>query len=125
MQEENNLNKIEWQNDDVIAFSEQDIIKLSQLFDTMERSIKDSELGRTFRQKLDHKIRISKNSTIPISKSSNQWFEEGVDCKILRADNTKGWRKGKIRVKLNIEFELWEETEEADSPLDNFRNEES
>ena len=39
----------------------------------------------------------------------------------MRAYDAKGWRKGKIRIQLNIEFELWEETEESDSPLDNFR----
>lgn len=39
----------------------------------------------------------------------------------MRAYDAKGWRTGEIRVKLNIRFELWEETEE--SPLDNFRNE--
>ena len=120
---EEKYRKIEWEEDDVISFSEQTVIKLSEIFKSMEESIKDSTIGNTFRDKLDKKMRISKNSTIPQSSNSNQWLEDGVDCEIMRADDAKGWRTGKIRVKLNIEFELWEETEEADSPLDNFRNE--
>lgn len=122
---EDQYRKIEWEKDNVIAFSEQDVIKLSQLFKIMEDSIKDANIGSTFRNKLDAQIRLSKNSTITQSSNNNRLFENGIECKIMRAYDAKGWRKGKIRVKLNIESELWEETEEADSPLDNFRNEES
>lgn len=58
------------------------------------------------------------------------WFEQGIDCEILKPD-AKGWRKGKIRIKVSVEFcpeeveDLIEVTDSvdgtSDSSLDDIR----
>ena len=70
----------------------------------------------------DFQNAIDKGAQILRKFPNSKWFEDGVDCQIMRAHDAKGWRQGKIRVKLNIEIELWEDNEESQSPLDNFRD---
>lgn len=58
------------------------------------------------------------------------WFNQGIDCEILKPD-ARGWRKGKIRIKVTVEFcpEQPEELDEnpdsadgkSDSSLDDIR----
>lgn len=83
--------------------------------EALKDSIKYDEWGRSISNNLSSKLSLSSSKLIPGNNSErfSQWFEDGVECKILGAYDGKGWRKGKIRVKLNIEFELWEETEES------------
>jgi hypothetical protein len=48
---------------------------------------------------------------------------EGVDCEVMRLDQP-GWQKGEIRIK-QIELEFCpapEESDQAESPLDEFRS---
>jgi hypothetical protein len=50
------------------------------------------------------------------------WFEEGVDCKILKA-GSDGWKKGKLKINVTVEFIPDEpEIPEYQSPLDEIRN---
>lgn len=118
---EEQLKRLEWSNEDIIAFSELDLIKSSEMFKTVYESIDYLNWGHRLNQKLGSKLKISKDTTIPQGSETIFWFKDGVDCKILRLYDSQGWRNGKIRVKLNIELELWEEINESDSPLDNFR----
>lgn len=70
------------------------------------------------------------NSKGGIPGSWPDWFNQGVDCEILRPD-AKGWRKGKIRIRIAVEFcpdELEEVAEgvdllneQSESPLDDIR----
>lgn len=58
------------------------------------------------------------------------WFGKGVDCEILKPD-AKGWKKGKLRIRITVEFcpdEIEEKTEgvatqnsRVESPLDDIR----
>lgn len=52
-----------------------------------------------------------------------KWIEEGLDCEILKLGDSS-WKKGKVRVKMTIEF-LPDEPEisEYQSPLDEIRRE--
>ncbi|MEP0872249.1 hypothetical protein NDA01_20765 [Trichocoleus desertorum AS-A10] len=62
-----------------------------------------------------------------IPSDDKAWFEQGISCEILRPD-AKGWHKGKIRIRIAVEFcpdELEEAIEnvdllngKAESPLD-------
>ncbi|QDZ39435.1 hypothetical protein FRE64_05555 [Euhalothece natronophila Z-M001] len=124
---EEQYRKIEWQEDDVIGFYDDQVRKADSTLESLKESIQYNNWGQNLNDKFSHNLRLNNIKIIPGDSLNrfSQWFEEGVDCEIMRAYDTKGWRRGKIRVKLNIEFELWEETEEADSPLDNFRNGES
>lgn len=44
------------------------------------------------------------------------WFEQGIDCEVLKV-NSPRWQKGKIRMKITIEFE----PDETESLLDEYR----
>ena len=120
--------KIGWEEDDVISFSNKHLIKLSEMLETTKEAINYQNWGQNIRNKIGNRLNVNNNSNIPQGSTSNpnsKWFEDGVDCQIMRAHDAKGWRKGKIRVKLNIEIELWEDNEESQSPLDNFRENQS
>lgn len=61
---------------------------------------------------------------------SNTWFKQGVDCEVMKP-NAKGWKKGKVRIKILLEFcpdepEVEEIAQsngmvEPESPLDDLR----
>lgn len=67
-----------------------------------------------------------------IPGDSSTWFSQGVACEILSPKNN-GWRKGKVRIKVTLEFcpdepEIEEtdainktEINQAKSPLDDIR----
>ena len=115
--------KVGWGDDDVISFLDNQIRKTSFVLEKLKNSVKYSNWGRDLNNAFGSNLNVNSQHLIQGNNNDrfSQWFEEGIDCKIMRVNDTKGWRKGKIRVKLTIEFELWEETEESDSPLDNFR----
>ncbi len=60
----------------------------------------------------------------------NSWLDKGIDCKTLKF-GAKGWQKGKVRIRVSIEFcpdepEVEEtsatnEIEQPESPLDDLR----
>jgi hypothetical protein len=72
--------------------------------------------------------RLANRGGIPLDKVN--WFTQGVDCEILKT-NGKGWQKGKIRIKISLEFcpnqtdELPESSDavdgNSDSTLDDIR----
>lgn len=46
----------------------------------------------------------------------SNWFEQGIACEVLKV-NSLGWQKGKIRMKVTLEFQ----PDEIESPLDPIR----
>lgn len=48
----------------------------------------------------------------------SNWFEQGIDCEVLKIASPD-WQKGKLRIKITIEFE----PDEIESPLDPIRKE--
>ena len=73
---------------------------------------------------------LRQNHGIEILSSS--WYSEGRDCEILKL-GSKGWQKGKIKIKVTVEFcpdepEIEEtlvstqaEVNQSQSPLDDIR----
>lgn len=54
-------------------------------------------------------------------RQANRWFDEGIDCEVLKP-GTKGWQKGKLKLKVTLEFVPDEPNiNEQDSPLDDLR----
>lgn len=51
----------------------------------------------------------------------HNWFINGVSGSILKS-GSKGWQKGKLKIKVVLEFEL-DEPEQSQSPLDEVRQE--
>jgi hypothetical protein len=43
----------------------------------------------------------------------NSWFKEGVHCEVLTLGNEK-WKRGKIKMKISIEFEIEQNVETAE-----------
>ncbi|MGF1601339.1 MAG: KGK domain-containing protein [Thermosynechococcaceae cyanobacterium] len=59
---------------------------------------------------------------IPIDKPENYreaWFTKGLYCEVLKP-NSQGWQKGKVRIKVTLEF-CPEELEMSESALDALR----
>ena len=56
--------------------------------------------------------RLSSRGGGPLSNERHRWFEDGVDCEILKLYN-KGWTKGKLKIKVTLEFC----PDELESPL--------
>lgn len=53
--------------------------------------------------------------------SNGEWFNNGKECEILKL-GSKGWQKGKVRLKVIVEFCPDEpEVSEPESPLDSLR----
>ncbi|MBD1928238.1 hypothetical protein H6F74_18580 [Trichocoleus sp. FACHB-90] len=65
---------------------------------------------------------LSQRGGVPTLKEHKHlWFYEGLDCEILRV-NGKSWEKGKVRIKVTLEFCPDEsEMPQTDSPLDELR----
>lgn len=38
-----------------------------------------------------------------LEKERCRWFDQGVECEVLR-HSSKGWQKGKVRIKITMEF---------------------
>ena len=47
----------------------------------------------------------------------DRWLDKGVDCKTLKF-GAKGWQKGKVRIRVSIEF-LPDEPEVGETPVTN------
>ncbi|MEG4119649.1 MULTISPECIES: KGK domain-containing protein [unclassified Microcoleus] len=120
-------------NDDVFSF-ESKIFKVGRLREVMRSSVVPQlesalqELCKT------PGLQINTSKYNPQSRSSwqQQWFRDGIDCEALKI-GAKGWQKGKVRIRVTIEFcpdepEFEEtpennesETSKPESPLDDLR----
>lgn len=82
---------------------------------------KVGEFMLTVKEQFDHhglnalRERLKSRGEIP--GNSNMWFDKGVDCEILSPINN-GWQKGKIRIKVTLEF-CPDELEIPETPASN------
>jgi len=63
-------------------------------------------------------------------EAATKIFNEGIDCQFLNL-GAKSWKKGKVRIRINVEFYAEENNQEnqiiniqnnsSDSPLDDLR----
>ncbi|MBD2119438.1 KGK domain-containing protein [Trichocoleus sp. FACHB-262] len=60
-----------------------------------------------------------KSSQNELKIFTKDWFGNGIDCEVLELGD-KAWRKGKIKIKVSIEFHP-DESEATESPLDDIR----
>jgi len=122
-------------NDDAVSFG-MTMLKMEKLKKTVNKLVSEWELGET----LDDLLR-KQNLNIDVlcnhpqkNWSYEEWFSEGIDCEILRV-GAQGWKKGKIKLKLNVTIEFCpdepeveetpenqeSETSKPESPLDDLR----
>ncbi len=76
--------------------------------------------------------RLKDRGGVPFLNQSNSWLQEGVNCELLKPGSS-GWKKGKVRIKMILEFspdepegeEILEINEpdipQPESPLDDLR----
>lgn len=125
-------------DDDVISFS-QELVKFSRFKQALESTFNGKIPDALIESLESHQIkgiRIKEYFYDGRGRSSQQvnrkWFAEGKNCEILKL-GAKGWQKGKLRVKVTLEFcpdepEVEEtpainnsEIEPPESPLDDLR----
>ncbi|HEY9853496.1 MAG TPA: KGK domain-containing protein [Leptolyngbyaceae cyanobacterium] len=102
-------------NDDVIQFKN-NIYKLGQVKTSIEYSfINKDVIPSVFSSYL------SQNKVFMEIPDVKLMFEQGLDAEILRI-GAKGWEKGKLKIKVTLEFEPDEtEIKQPESPLDDLR----
>ena len=122
-------------NEDALSFR-MAMLKIEKLKETVNRVLPEYGLGETLNKSL-----IEQQLTIDVNFDQNRqrfsydkWFGEGIDCEILRV-GAQGWKKGKIKLKLNVTIEFCpdepevqetpenneSETSQPESPLDDLR----
>ncbi|MEG4851954.1 KGK domain-containing protein [Microcoleus sp. B5-D4] len=122
-------------NEDALSFGNA-MLKVGKLKETVNRVLPEYRLGETLNKSLKEQ---NLNIHVPVDTrqqrfSYNNWFGQGIDCEILRV-GAQGWKKGKIKVKLNVTIEFCpdepeveqtpenneSETSKPESPLDDLR----
>ncbi len=122
-------------NDDALSFGNA-MLKVEKLNETVNNVLPEYELGRTLdhllsQQQLNIDVGLTTDRTRYLYEN---WFGQGIDCEILRV-GAKGWKKGKIKLKLNVTIEFCpdepeveetpenneSETSKPESPLDDLR----
>ena len=117
--------------DDVLSFGD-DTFKVSK-FKRAVNGAFGNDLGYQFSSLFSsHGIKIDGAILAPngVNKPYARWFNDGIDCEILQI-GSKGWRKGKVRIKVSVEFYVEEDSEQLvsepseielpESPLDDLR----
>jgi hypothetical protein len=119
-------------DNDVLAFGD-DTFKISKF----RRAVKGAfgnNLGNQLSSQLSsyHGIKIDGAILAPkgINEPAARWFNNGIDCEILKL-GSKSWQKGKVRIKVSVEFYVEEDSEQVgsesseielpESPLDDLR----
>lgn len=122
-------------NEDALSFGNA-MLKVEKLKETVNGVLPENGLGEILnhllsQQKLDIDVGLTTDQTRYLYE---KWFGEGIDCEILRV-GAQGWKKGKIKLKLNVTIEFCpdepeveetsenneSETSKPESPLDDLR----
>ncbi|MBD2387679.1 KGK domain-containing protein [Cylindrospermum sp. FACHB-282] len=114
---EDNLSLEKCGDDDVISFKDK-LFKLGRFRDTVNHAF-IQEFGHTLNGTFEER-----NLPVP---NTQELLGDGLDCEVLKIAS-QGWQKGKLRIKVTLEFipdepEIEQETEitEPESPLDDLR----
>jgi hypothetical protein len=108
---EDNFEMISSEQSDVVIDFDGFILKASQLDLALSKVILDK--GKL--DHLNHELKSINSRVLPSVKNPDDWINDGVDCQILKP--SKNWQKGKLRMKVSLEFC----PDEPKSPLDEFR----
>ncbi|MEG5058282.1 KGK domain-containing protein [Microcoleus sp. A2-C5] len=124
-------------NEDALSFGNA-MLKVEKLKETVNGVLTEYGLGATLTKSLSqNKINIDVGHNGDLHNLRylyENWFGEGIDCEILRV-GAQGWKKGKIKLKLNVTIEFCpdepeveetpenneSETSQPESPLDDLR----
>ncbi|MEH2160416.1 MAG: KGK domain-containing protein [Nostoc sp.] len=124
---EDGFKPIECNDGDVLDFGDNTykVAKFKQAMDTSSNSRLKDTLNQELNQELNRqRIRIKQPPNV-------NWFQNGMDCEILTV-GSQSWKKGKVKIKISVEFYVEEEDveiinsnnleiTEPKSPLDDLR----
>ncbi len=128
---ENNLQPLKCNEDDIIAFQE-DIFKIRRFMKAVNKSFNQELGGQFINELVAHGLNLDVNNLDKKGyyAAANKIFKEGVDCQFLNV-GAQSWKKGKVRININVEFYAEENNEEnqilnfqnnsSESPLDDLR----
>jgi hypothetical protein len=108
---EDNFEIISFEQSDVVIDFDGYILKASQLDVALSKVILDNGSLKH----LNHELERIKSRVLPSVENPDDWINNGVDCQILKP--SKNWQKGKLRMKVSLEFC----PDEPESPLDDYR----
>lgn len=112
-------------NEDALSFGNA-MLKVEKLKETVNRVLPEHGLGQTLNQFLSQQ---ALNIDVPLTTDQTRrlyenWFGEGIDCEILRV-GANGWKKGKIKLKLNVTIEFCPDEPEVEETPENNESETS
>lgn len=106
------------EDQEVLSLEENNKILLPQLMVTPEQLI------------VEMKFILARHAGNRTNENLEKWLDEGVDCATLKF-GSKAWQKGKVKIKLSVEFcpdepeikaaAAKNETTQPESPLDDLR----
>ncbi len=110
-------------NDDALSFDNA-MLKIEKLKETVNRVLPENGLGQTLNQFLSQQ---ALNIDVPLTTDLRgylyeNWFGQGIDCEILRV-GAQGWKKGKIKLKLNVTIEFCPDEPEVEETPENNESE--
>ena len=116
-------------NDDDVCNSNNEIFKVGKLREALKEAF-NNNLQTALNDVLKSKgFQFSRKfyNSIRWCISEKGWLDDGMDCEILKI-GAKGWQKGKIRIRVSVEFipdepeiEQTPEITQPESPLDDIR----
>lgn len=123
---------VECNDDDVLSFGEE-TFKVGKLRKAISKFF-NCDIGENLNDNLSYEgVRINKKIIMTNNDRSEyqRWFSNGIDCEILNL-GSKSWKKGKVGIKINVEFYIEEEdyaennserpqSSQLESPLDELR----
>ncbi|MGL5806098.1 MAG: KGK domain-containing protein [Xenococcaceae cyanobacterium] len=107
-------------NNDALEF-QAGAYRAKKIAENIKAAFQQQGLGDLLYSWLKDKYQININPILNEERNSWNWFDKGIECEILKV-GAKDWQKGKVRLKVTLEFELDEsEDNNSDSPLDDIR----
>jgi len=97
---------------DVISFNNDKWVDIKKIKDIFSKSFYSSGINSII-------THMAAKSDLKNTNKLYSWFFDGEECEILKA-GSDGWKKGKLKVKVTLEF-IPDEPEKNQSPLDDVR----
>ncbi|MEG4324404.1 KGK domain-containing protein, partial [Microcoleus sp. herbarium5] len=112
-------------NDDALSFGTA-MLKVEKLKETVNKVLPEYGLGETLNKSLKEQ---NLNIDVPLDTrlkrfSYENWFGQGIDCEILKV-GAQGWKKGKIKIKLNVTIEFCPDEPDVEETPENNESETS
>jgi hypothetical protein len=116
MNMEENFQRENCNNDDVLEFSS-GTYRINKIIDKVKKLFKEKLGTQVYTILKSEQIDINPGLDPNGNVDYSNWFDRGIDCEILKV-NSQGWQKGKVRLKITLEFE-------ADKPEEKNNNHQS